>query len=566
MKLIMALLFISLIILTARADINCDDIPNVNLQLPGTNNALCQWTTSNDKQRILYEKELDNKASQLYIREEGKDNVVVSETAASVDWDYELNKWFIYKYDVLNGKELRLEINQSAMWPSGIQWELAPTDIMPDPERILLPLKTWDGIDFYSYYYMPTGKLRNCDGSIKESDQQKVIVLLQGGTGSYKYMPAECNSMGIETAQFLKEQGYLVLMANVRGKKKLSNLFRLTGIGHMYDNGTKDIIAALDALDAKYGIDKSDIKAMGCSRGGHMAALFATNLSDIDSRYHISKTIVSSGVLNNILGALNYLSPLPVGFQNVDIENSFEYDTDDYNLIYNSKLDFHDTDWMGGAICPARPHGAYTDLEWSKIIELDYTRSRKYLERYPELDQIVCKNQTYLNNNPAEKINKLQGELLALAGYEEWGSTSFLAPIEFQSRDQKSQVSSIIHPFGHCISPDNTIGFSFKKRIYSDFLNGCKEKITKQKIAGLQQKIDKAHACLKQYYVFPDSLPYSRLELETILSAYDSEYISCDRKINLENCQWQLFSNYQALFEEYKTLYSPPTECLEFID
>ena len=463
--------------------------------------------------------------------------------------DHSSQEVFVGKYNIHDGKEIRMKITTDANWPEDEKWEYF-VDYEIDKDRKLLPLKTHDGLDYYSFYYEPTGIKKNCDGSENKKSKKEVVVLVQGGTGSYKDKPDDDGPMGIETASFLKSQGYIVLMANVRGKKKLSNEFRLSGIGQMYNHGVKDIITALDGLSDQFDIDKSNIKIMGCSRGGHFAALFATYLSKYTKEYKVIKTIVSSGTLNAVKGALNYYEKLPSNFSKMTMEE----------INQSIILDLNDNDWMGGALCPERPHGIYTDDEWKKILEFDQYRGKGYLELYPNPDQKVCKYSTYQRNSPAHNVAGLQGDLLALAGYDEYGLTDTLAPLEFKSLDKSKNITAVLHPFDHCIAPRKKEGWKFKVKIFSDFLNGCEEKISNEKIKGLKEKIGKTYSCLEEYFknerkgldeIKLDNKNFLRVdELEKILTTYEKDFLKCKER-DSQRCLWQSYVNYSALLESY---------------
>ena len=546
-----------------RKDIITDKIPQKYKKNPVE--VKCHWIGDDDKQRILYQMKLDNKASQMFMLViDRNENIELKEIVPDTDSfitrkEHSSPDVFIEKYNINNGKKMRMRITTADNWPEEEKWEYSPVDYEVDEDRKLLPLKTHDGLEFYSFYYEPTKKKKYCDGSLDQKRKKEVVVLIKGGTGSYRDKSEYNNPMGSQIASFLREQGYIVLMTNYRGKKKLSNDFRLSGIGQMYNHGVKDIISALNGLAKRYDIDKSNIKIMGCSRGGQMAALFSIYLSQYTKEYKVAKTIVSSGILNPIQGALNYYKKLPDNFHQITMEE-----------INNNQfmLDFGDYDWMGDSLCPKRPHGIYTDNEWKKILEFDQYKGKRYLDKYPNLDQKTCKYSTYQKNSPAHNIINLQSDLLALAGYNEYGNTSPFAPLEFKRRDKSKKTTAVLHPFGHCIGLDNS-GWEFKKKIFSDFLNGCEEEISDEQIKKLKEKIKTIYSCMEKYFIDKDS-DLNRIksgydtkyflsinDLEALLTTYENDFLVCK---NLgQRCRWQAYQNYLSLFESYKKIVNEPS-------
>ena len=515
---------------------------------------LCYWMGKDSNERILYKIYLEDEASQTFLLKIDSENIikeVVPETDTFIFRDKDSKEIFLGKHDVINGKELAIKITTDSKWPDNEKWQHY-YDYEIDKERKLLSLKTHDGLDFYSYYYEPTGERKTCEDSKSPKTKKEVVVLIPGGSSSYTDRPMMDNSMGIQTASFLRDMGYVTLMANVRGKERISNDFRLSGIGKMYSYVVQDIITALDELSNRIDIDKSDIKVIGCSRGGHMASLFATNLINLTTEYKVTKTISSSGVLDTTLGSLNYYKKLPKKFPDMSME-----DINRYFLI-----DFTDYDWMNGALCPERPKGIYTDAEWKKILKFDKFNASKYLRRYPNLNQTLCKNSVYKNNSPSYHIANLQGEFLGMAGYNETGNTSVYAPLHFKSLDTEKKIMAIIHPFGHCLPPASfsyskkiypydILRWNFKKRIFGDFLNGCYEEVSMEKIERVKEKIKNAYSCIEKNFKEATDYYLSIEKLEEILTRYEKDFLICRGK-NTSQCRWQTYMNYAVLWDMYK--------------
>ena len=508
---------------------------------------LCYWIAKDAKERVLYKIYLDNESSQtLLLMIDPDGNIIkniVSETDAFYFMEEDSSEVFLKKSNTINGKKMKMKITTDPNWPDTEEWK-DYVNYEIDEDRKLLSLNTHDGIDFYSFYYEPTRKKRNCDGTESKKDKQEVVVLIKGGSSSYMEAPSIDSSMGIQTASFLRDQGYITLLANVRGKEDLSNDFRLSGIGQIYNHAVKDIITALDELDNQFDIDRSNIKVIGCSRGGHIAALFATNLVNYTKKYRVSKTISSSGVLNLELGALNYHEKLPENFTSVPVS--------EVQRLHNSIRFSTSLRWMAGGFCPKRPNGIYTDAQWERILELDQYFATRYLKKYPNLDQNLCKNSTWEKNSPAHHIANLQGDFLGLAGYTEWSNTSRLAPLQFKSLNKNKNIMAILHPWYHCLPPplnessNHNARWEFKKKIFSDFLNGCEEKVSNEKIEKIKKEVKNIYSHKNISGRFP-----SIDELNEILTTYEKGFLFCKEQ-NAPQCRWQIYMNYFALLKHYE--------------
>ena len=88
-----------------------------------------------------------------------------------------------------------------------------------------MPLKTHDGIPFYSLYAVPE--------KFDSSKTYPVVILLFGGTTTYNQEVDKSHYMDNQTPKFLLKNNFVVLFASFRGKKWLGNTFRKTGIGQM---------------------------------------------------------------------------------------------------------------------------------------------------------------------------------------------------------------------------------------------------------------------------------------------------------------------------------------------
>ena len=571
----------------AFSKITCRDDPNfkteewnkrINDKNPnnGLVTAQCHWTDDQGNTRILFIQRLDNKTKNMLVMTTTPDNKTQTDLLVEgggpnccrlshVSEAPESNRDtspYIFKFSLKDGKRMKMPVNTKADWPAGQQWEEFVDKENVDTDRKLLTLKSHDGIDFYSYYYEPTVSLKNCDGSTMKTKKKKVIVLLQGGTSSYMYEPVESRKMSVTTANYLRSQGYTVLLANFRGKKHQSHDFRLTGIGTKYSNGTRDIITALEALSSQYDIDKSDIKVMGCSRGAQMAALFATNLSRYSTDYKITKTVVSSSThLNYELSTLNFHAKLPDNFLTMPAPEALEH------------LYFSDVDWNGGAACPKRPRGVYTDAEWKRILELDQLKVTRYLERYPHLLKIfpslknkTCRPDVYKNNSAISHIANLQGDLLFEGGHAEEAKWSGL---NFQSKDESERVRTVIHPFGHCYLDSSTASTQegknlinqFEQGIRSQFLNGCQKDVTTDDISKMRTRMSELANCLIKIKNEGQGFPVEGVsnlitptELDTILTRFEKDFLNCNSKPNSKSCRWQIYQSYKSFHEWYKYL------------
>jgi len=144
---------------------------------------------------------------------------------------------------------------------SGAAWPIThatvaaiPTEAMVEPELIHYP--TFDGRSIPAYLFSPTGHQPTGDAA--------AVVLIHGG-------PESQSRPGFDpTVQYLANQGYVVIVPNVRGS---------TGYGNAYSH-LDDVEKRMDAVaDAKFAADwlaqshhahPRKIAAMGQSYGGFM--------------------------------------------------------------------------------------------------------------------------------------------------------------------------------------------------------------------------------------------------------------------------------------------------------
>ncbi|MDD0852025.1 prolyl oligopeptidase family serine peptidase [Halobacteriovorax sp. GB3] len=405
--------------------INCKWNDNDKIKLKKENHQVrCQWRNEVGELNYLIEKKLDKKARELYLR------VFSNNESVDIPINTDTRAWFeerdghqyLVKNNIKNGKRLIAKISSHSKWPNKISWNEDPTETH-DPERKLLPLKTHDGIDFYSFYYLPK--------DYNSSKKQKVVILLQGGTGSYHSEPVYDDFEDLTTINFLRDAGYTVLLANFRGKAKLSNEFRLTGPGQMHNHGIKDVLTSLKGLSDKVLIDKENLNIIGHSRGGHMAALMATRLSEHTNKYKISKTVASSGVFNTIDGYYSYYNDL------------------DQELDQDKNLDFVDDDWTNGALS-FRPEGKFTESQWEQVKQIETEEFKSFHRKNYEKEMPLSNTEAYFNQSPFHHKQGFQGELLALTGKSELqGNTSVHSPKQFQDALGKEKVEVILHDWGH---------------------------------------------------------------------------------------------------------------------
>ena len=314
-----------------------------------------------------------------------------------------------------------------------------------DPDRKLLTLKTHDGLDFYSYYYLP----KNYD----PKKEQKVVVLLRGGTSSWINEPEENHFFEDpeDTIGFLRENGYTVVLANTRGRRRMSKEFRLTGVGgRVHDNGTRDFVSILDGLSKEVKIDKDSISTIGHSRGGAAAAIFATRLSDVSSDYKIAKTITNAGdydPVDSIYGSYkipDYNTPAyKAGNYDAAKNEDMDATTDPEDFLY-----FVDDDWMAGAL-NHRPEGKFTDKQWARIQEIEKEHFTKWQE--DNLDRPIPLNNTqgYFNDSAYHHAEKLQGKVLALCDPDRDRPGFCGTAMKMEKRVGPERMKVITHDFDH---------------------------------------------------------------------------------------------------------------------
>ena len=421
----------------ASSAINCSYEANDQIKLEKENlSVVCQWRDTNDRLNYLVQRKLDKKARTQSLRIFNSQESYIEkpiELETSTHIEERDDEYFLVKYDIRNGKRKLAKIDNNSDWANNISWFIDPK-LTTDPDRKLLKLKTHDGHDFYSFYYLPS--------NFHPSDNQKIVILLQGGTGSYKHEPDREEFLDVDTVKFIRDAGYLPLLANFRGKQRLSNSFRSTGPGKMHSYGIKDIVTALDALRKNVSFDESDIRIIGHSRGGHMAALLATRLSDVTNKYKISKTVVSSGVFNPIDGYYSYYK---------DLQDIIEKD---------KNLDFVDDDWTNGPLA-FRPNGKFTDSQWDQIQKIEKEHFQKFFMRSYDKVMPLSQKQVYFEQSPYHHSYKLQGQVLALTGISEThGNTSIHAPLQFQEKVGDNRVTVKFHEWGHGFPNSSDLDYS----------------------------------------------------------------------------------------------------------
>jgi pimeloyl-ACP methyl ester carboxylesterase len=432
MRLIWAVVYLLVISMSLDRDvfasdsIDCGYETNGSIKLEKANiNVICKWHDSDNALNYLIQRKLDKKARTLSLRVFNSDQKFTDkpvEMTTRTHIEERDSNHYIVKYDIYDGKKKLAKISTESSWASNISWEIDPK-LVTEPDRKILKLKTHDGLDYYSFYYLP----QNFDASQK----QKIVVLLKGGTGAYKHEPDYGDFMGAQTVSFLREAGYIPLLANFRGKQRLSNKFRSTGPGQMHNHGIKDIVTAMDALSQNVNLDKSDIRVIGHSRGGHMAILLATRLSDINRNYKISKSVVSSGVFNPVDGYYSFYKDL------------------DEIIVPEKNLDFVDDDWTNGALV-YRPTDKFTDYQWEQIQKIEKEHFDGFFSRGYDRQVTFAQTQTYFNQSAFHHAENLQGTVLALTGsLETHGNCSFHGPYQFQKKVGKDRVTVKLHEWGH---------------------------------------------------------------------------------------------------------------------
>ncbi|OFZ45718.1 MAG: hypothetical protein A2417_10315 [Bdellovibrionales bacterium RIFOXYC1_FULL_37_79] len=419
---------------------------------------LKDWIDSNGAKRILYHVHLDKKSRILRfatIFSDGKinDEILENEGYTNVAGkNYYTRPWrseyqnephnYLYKRSLENGQIFRKLILSDFNWPDSVDWEALPLYNV-DSRRLIMNLKAHDGISFYSLYALPP----NYDPNHK----YKVVILILGETSIHTPEVEENNYMEDQTPNYLLSNNQIVLFANVRGKKYLGNTFRNTGIGQMHNHSLKDIITALNELSKKVNFDKKALRVIGHSRGGHIAALLATRLGEISKDYQIEKTIVSSGILNTVDGYYNFFKPMT-----------------SYNQQEGLDLDFRDDDWTGGALC-YRLKDKFTDKQWEKIKKVERKHFEEHLLLFYPPGRKFCNTQAYFEQSPYHHIDKIQGEMVIIAGEDEEGICNPLGAYQFQEKAEKDLVKVITHPYGHGFDGGDSKQMEFWYRVIKDF-------------------------------------------------------------------------------------------------
>lgn len=406
--------------------IDCSSESNHKIKLEKENlSVLCRWYNDDNALNYLVERKLDKKARTLTLRIFKEDQTYSEkpiEMNTRVHKEERDGTHYLVKFDIHDGRKMVTKITPDRDWGTKLRWEVDPK-LVTDPERKLLKLKGHDGISYYSFFYLPS--------DFDKNRKQKVVVLLQGGTGAYLHEPDRGEFLDIQTVTFLREAGYLPLLANFRGKARLSNQFRLTGTRQMHNHGIRDIVTALDALSKKVSIDKNDIRVIGHSRGGHMAMLLATRLSEITKEYKIAKTVVSSGVFNTIDGYYSFYKDLE------EIINP------------EKNLDFVDDDWTDGALT-FRPAGKFSKDQWEQIQKYEKEHFDNFFKDNYDRPMRFSQTKAYFDQSPYHHADGLQGTILALSGNAETnGNCSFHGPYQFQERVGNERITVKLHEWGH---------------------------------------------------------------------------------------------------------------------
>lgn len=422
--------------------ISCSTLNNkrslASIALKPNEEVLRSWETNSGEKRLLIHESIASKAKILKLRKVDLENnihTIILESEATTElygkshfnepWLPEYNdepRDYLYKYSLKNRQKFKIKITNEDDWPCKANWIKVPFRRI-DPRRKLLSLKTHDDLPFYSLYALPK--------NFKKSKNYPIVVMLYGGTSTYNQEVESGHYMDEYTPNFLLENGFVVLFASFRGKKWLGNTYRESGIGMMHSNGVRDIVTALDSLKKIVKFDSGKINVIGHSRGGHMAAILATRLKSISSQYKVSKTLVSSGVLNPVDGYYNFFEPMS-----------------SYNQIEGENLDFIDDDWTGGALC-FRPENRFDDLKWERIKEIERKYFEKELNENYKKGKPICNTKAYFNQSPYHHADNLQGEMLILVGDNEEGSLHPKGAFQFQSKAGRDRVQVKVHQYGH---------------------------------------------------------------------------------------------------------------------
>ncbi len=430
---------------------------------PECSETLHSWTDETGKKRSLVLEKIIEDVENLYLKICDENNLncqtqlLESQATMKVRGD---DPGFLIKYSPEDGLNYRIPVTASKNWPNDQSYTLAP-DQITDPDRKLLKLKTKDTqTGFYDYYYLPKNKTKD--------QPMKVAVLFRGGESSFRGSSNDKSFIEKPTVEWLRENGYLVLLANYRGRREITSNFRSEGIGRP-DRQIADVITALDALSHSHSIDKNDLHLIGHSQGGQFAALLSTRLKEFTSDYTVTKTLLSSPALNSVDGYFGY-------YEGINLSGTPENIRDD-----GAYLSLVQRKWTRGALC-CRPKGKFTDTQWKVIHDLELKAFQRYYRCVkPKLAKPPCAPQDYFAQSAIHYASNAQGKYFVLVGgarrYEgsskanepfrmrdytsENGETSRYGAYQFQKRLGKERVQVLTHPYGHGFDPDDKFSKSF---------------------------------------------------------------------------------------------------------
>jgi len=389
------------------------------------------WKDEQGRTRVIYRRQVDKKLENLFLRTMDANGKVLSEKALSsggnivnVRSPVEGGPTYLDRVDPKTGRIWRTEITTKATWPQGQKENLIPLEVN-DPDQNLLPLTTAEGIPFHNFYYLPAGE---SVASLKEKGKvPKVVVMFKGGEQAYRPELEEEYFTEKPTIDFFRKQGYLVMLANYRGKTGISHAFRLSGMGETHTKGIDDVINGLDQLQGLIKFDAENVNLYGHSQGGGMAALVATRMGEKSNKYRVQKSFLSSPALNWVDGIFNFYQPV----------------TDEYE----SEFDLGSDDWVRGAWCQ-RPKALKSDDAWKRYREHSQNQFQRYTRIYGR-KMNECADQDYLNQSPYHHADKLQGTVMIINGDAETGSTNVLGAKQFQTKVGPDRVKVIPHSYGH---------------------------------------------------------------------------------------------------------------------
>jgi len=173
----------------------------------------------------------------------------------------------VYTWSIAGGK------NTTARWTASETGGI-PATRFAEPE--LVRWKSFDGKEITGFLYMP-------DAS-KFPGPRPVIVNIHGGPEA-QYRPGFLG----RNNYFINELGCAIVFPNVRGSDGYGKTFLQLDNGFKREDSYKDILALLDWMSTRPGLDGKRVMVTGGSYGGFMTLAVASNYAD---RIHCALDVV----------------------------------------------------------------------------------------------------------------------------------------------------------------------------------------------------------------------------------------------------------------------------------